>query len=593
MGSPSVFIITGEQGEGKTLFAGELSELLKKKRCRVGGFIAPGYWQGTVRSGFDLKEIETGRTIPLAKREAPFKQGINGGYIFSEDALQTGKNLINQSAVSGAGIILIDEIGRFELTGRVWAGALEQLLQSYNGTLVLTVRKSLTESVTGKWKIHPEAVFDISSVTAVDAADRIYEATLNKAKQVSDFPPGSKPPPKTPVIDDIWLKAAVAGGLWASVEIILGSFLHNLRVPMAGSVLASFGIVLMVAFFRIWPEGGLIWRAGLICALMKSVSPSAVILGPMTGILMEALLLEAGIALVGRNLAGYLFGGALALFSALLHKVISLLILYGLNIVTIYLNLFQFAARQINIPEADPWQIILALSGIYLIAGALAAFAGYLIGGRSAKAIPVEVPATAGFGLEPGPDIFEPSEGKFSLLLFFMHISAIPAGLILINHTGRPLAYPLLILYTGFCILYYKRTIRRFKKPLFWFQLLVIAILAAIFLESTGDGMPSLNWRGVLAGIDMNIRAVLVVAGFSALSTELKNPVITRFLFRKGFSQLYLAISLAFRALPAMMEEISRPGRFLTQPFASLTEMVAGSKVWLENITKNSNLKNF
>ena len=31
-------------------------------------------------------------------------------------------------------------------------------------------------------------------------------------------------------LDDLWVRAAVVGGLWASVEIIIGSFLHNARV---------------------------------------------------------------------------------------------------------------------------------------------------------------------------------------------------------------------------------------------------------------------------------------------------------------------------------------------------------------------------
>ncbi len=100
-------------------------------------------------------------------------------------------------------------------------------------------------------------------------------------------------------LETIWLKAAVVGGLWASVEIIVGSFLHNLRIPLSGSILAFFGVVLLIAFYKNWPDKGLIWRAGLICALMKSISPSAVILGPMIGIFLEALLLQLSITVLG------------------------------------------------------------------------------------------------------------------------------------------------------------------------------------------------------------------------------------------------------------------------------------------------------
>ena len=398
-------------------------------------------------------------------------------------------------------------------------------------------------------------------------------------------------------VDDIWLKAAVSGGLWASVEIILGSFLHNLRVPMAGSILASFGIILMIAFHRVWPERGLIWRAGLICALMKSVSPSAVILGPMTGIMMEALLLEAGIALIGKNIAGYIAAGALALFSALLHKLFSLLLLYGFNILTIYLNLFHFASRQLRIPEADPWQLITAVGALYLLFGALAALAGYFVGGRAAVSVN---PATPGRKVrlpdkankqprqEPA-SIFSPSATRFSLPLFILHLAAIPGGLLLVNFSHRMVAYPLITAYSIFCLLWYKNIIRRFKKPLFWFQLLVIILLASVFLDGFGRETATINWGGLLNGIDMNVRAILVVTGFSALSTELRNPFITAFLVRKGLQQLYLSISLAFSALPAMMEEISRPGRFLTSPFSSLREMVSKAPVWLESMEENSN----
>jgi len=54
-------------------------------------------------------------------------------------------------------------------------------------------------------------------------------------------------------LNSIWLKAAVVGGLWASVEIIIGSFFHNLRIPFAGSILATNGTILAIAFYQIWP----------------------------------------------------------------------------------------------------------------------------------------------------------------------------------------------------------------------------------------------------------------------------------------------------------------------------------------------------
>ena len=86
------------------------------------------------------------------------------------------------------------------------------------------------------------------------------------------------------VLSDIWLKASVLGCLWASSEIVLGSFLHNLQVPFSSNFLTGIGIILLISVSYIWKDKGLFWRSGLICALMKSVSPSAVIFGPMIAI---------------------------------------------------------------------------------------------------------------------------------------------------------------------------------------------------------------------------------------------------------------------------------------------------------------------
>jgi len=112
-------------------------------------------------------------------------------------------------------------------------------------------------------------------------------------------------------LNTVWVQAAVAGGLWASVEIILGSFLHNLRIPLSGSILTGFSVIILIAFYHIWPRKGMIWRAGLICALMKSISPSAIIIGPMIGIFTVALIMDLIIRIGGNHLSSYLLAGAL------------------------------------------------------------------------------------------------------------------------------------------------------------------------------------------------------------------------------------------------------------------------------------------
>jgi hypothetical protein len=181
-------------------------------------------------------------------------------------------------------------------------------------------------------------------------------------------------------LKSIWLKAAVIGSIWASIEIILGSFLHNLKIPLSGMFLSFTGVWLLVSFQQVWKESGLIWRAGLICALMKSISPSAFILGPMIGIFTEALLIEFFVFIFGKNLAGYILGGVFAVLETIIHKLISLLILYGFNFIKILSDLYNFALKQIQLDHLDPFLLIGIITAFYIITGITGALLGYFTG---------------------------------------------------------------------------------------------------------------------------------------------------------------------------------------------------------------------
>lgn len=181
-------------------------------------------------------------------------------------------------------------------------------------------------------------------------------------------------------LSSTWIKAAVIGSLWASVEIVAGSFLHNLQIPLTGTILTAFAIFLLSAFSVLWKDAGIFWRAGLICALMKSISPSAVIIGPMIGIITKAFLFEIMLLTLGRNIFGTLAGGALAAVSAVFHKFFTLLILYGFDFVRILDSLYHYAIKQLNINGVRPLEVIGILLGFYLLIGLFSSIFGLLAG---------------------------------------------------------------------------------------------------------------------------------------------------------------------------------------------------------------------
>lgn len=363
----------------------------------------------------------------------------------------------------------------------------------------------------------------------------------------------------------VWLKAAVLGSLWASVEIILGSFLHNLRIPFSGSSLAVIAVWLLIAFAQNWKDKGLIWRAGLIAALMKSISPSAVILGPMIGIFTEALLIELAIRTLGRNLFSYMIGGALAVFSALMHKAVNLIILYGFDLVKVLHALFHFSARSLGLEHVGLREAFFLLSGIYLVAGMLAAITGYFSGRGifRTKKTSSDQCSTGKIGAlqvdfkKNSRELFaHSSPQKYATPLLFLNILAVFAAMVLISSRFILPAAIFSAGYMVFAFYRYRKAVKRIQRISFWIPFMLITLIAAVLLEGVDKGL-SFSMDGFLIGIRMNIRAFVLITGFTAISTEMKNPTIRMILYNKGFANLYQALNLSFAALPAVIEFIS------------------------------------
>jgi len=129
--------------------------------------------------------------------------------------------------------------------------------------------------------------------------------------------------------------------------------------------------------------------------------------------------------------------------------------------------------------------------------------------------------------------------------------------------------------------MYYKRIIHRLKKPFFWSQLLLMTLLAGLFWHSP-EGSDFPTGSGFMVGLEMSLRAVLIVSAFSGLSVEIRNPRVTRYLLEIGFGRAYAALSLAFNSLPAMLDRSATLSTFLKRPVYSFSRMLLEADMWLE-----------
>ena len=382
-----------------------------------------------------------------------------------------------------------------------------------------------------------------------------------------------------------WLKAAVVGSLWAAVEIILGSLLHNLRIPLAGSLLSFATVYLVISFYQLWPLPGLIWRAGLICALMKSISPSAIVIGPMIGIFSEALLLELVIRMLGSNPVAFVLAGALAVFSALVQRAFTLLVLYGWDIVVLLENMVDFAVSQTGFSAISAPGLLLLLAGIYLGAGAVAAWLGYRAGqaflkknnGREIR-----------LRLEPRvqSELFRHTRRKQHAIPFLLMIlTLLVTGMGIITRASIEIAF----FYTlGFLVLMYLRyspVMGYLKKPALWVQLLVILGFSGVFYGGvTFDRL--INPEGLIVGVQMIFRALILLTSFSAISAEMKNPAIRNLLYKRGLRNVYQAVDLAFSALPAIVDSFSFRGLGMRDIRKLVFDMLGSAQALLNEMTR-------
>ncbi|MBN2797678.1 MAG: hypothetical protein JXX28_00885 [Deltaproteobacteria bacterium] len=164
----------------------------------------------------------------------------------------------------------------------------------------------------------------------------------------------------------------------------MGSLLHTLHLPLSGFALATLGSGLLVAQRQLLPERGATLATGLVAALAKSVSPAGIILGPMVGIAVEALLVELALLPAPRSRALAVVAVTLAASWALSQRLLMTVALYGEEVVSLYLAGLRDAAAFLGLPEEARWVALGALLALVLGAGVLGGSAGHAVGRRAA-----------------------------------------------------------------------------------------------------------------------------------------------------------------------------------------------------------------
>jgi hypothetical protein len=176
---------------------------------------------------------------------------------------------------------------------------------------------------------------------------------------------------------------AVFGTLWGLVEMSLGTVLKSLNVPLSGVVLSTLGLVIALVARIFVPRRGSTLFVGVIATLLKLFSLGGVILGPMIGILSEALIAELLLSLARRpTRPAFLLAGGLGVLWPLAQPFLTNPLLFGRTLFTVWLDLLDAGSRLFGFDSSAVLWIVLALVAVHLAIGLLAGWLAWDVGQR-------------------------------------------------------------------------------------------------------------------------------------------------------------------------------------------------------------------
>ncbi len=371
-----------------------------------------------------------------------------------------------------------------------------------------------------------------------------------------------------------WIYAAALACLWASSEIILGSFLHNLKVPMRGTILASIAVIIMSAVGYRFRLKGIYWRAGLLTAAMKTLSPSAVLLGPMLAITIQGLLMEMVVSAGGTRRIMFILGGAVSITWNFAHLILGYWLYYGNDVVALGASLVQYIQKETGWQFITGWGLIAAFGSVYFTAGAVAA----IIGTSMRKPDPSKtlvIPRKEKQSNQQ-PKKHQADERRRSLVWLILLIVMVVSVLMALSYW--PLEYSLPVWFASIIVLIlrYRKSYRRLAKVGFWVVFLLLTVLSSLLLGPTIE-------EGLMIGLRMNLRAILFVLVLSALSYELRNEKLAR-AFNMHNKSFLSVLETCFETLPMVISILPPARSILKSPRESLSLFVNTINVWVDSM---------
>jgi len=161
-GSPAAVLIAAGIGGGKTTAGFAIVKRLRAVGVSVGGVLAPRRLEGATTVGYDVLDVATGVRRMLAELGPGDLRA--GRFRLDRDGLAFAHRVIEQASGRDA-VVIVDEVGRLELSGRGHAPAVRGLIASTSLPLLL-VRDTLVDEVVERFSIGLHRIIALRALAA-------------------------------------------------------------------------------------------------------------------------------------------------------------------------------------------------------------------------------------------------------------------------------------------------------------------------------------------------------------------------------------------------------------------------------------------
>lgn len=174
---------------------------------------------------------------------------------------------------------------------------------------------------------------------------------------------------------------AVFGVIWGIVEISIGTVLKSLNIPLSGVILAAIGLSIALVGRIFVPHRGSTFFIGVIAMIMKLFSLGGVIIGPMIGILSEAIIAEIILSLSRQPKRSiFIITGGLGVLWSLVQPFVTNPILFGRSVLMVWLDLLDLGIRLLGIKTEAATVILIIMVALHFLIGSLVGWFAWDVG---------------------------------------------------------------------------------------------------------------------------------------------------------------------------------------------------------------------